>query len=428
MDDRAENAEARGLIGRVHKQIYVNTAGHQTVHRREHLRRAIQAYLEVHAPAPVERLWHGINGVALLVRAARDMVVCEGFAEPQALASQILAAIKTKGEAADMWDFGTALEASIALGDSPGARGWMGRYVTAPDADAFEIGSTLRQLTEVWQLDMQSEMGRLILPTLQAQLLTREGGRVELTAQDLQTPAPQPSKVAYEKVFGRDSYKTYRWFQTGLQRARLVARIGLDTERGHGTGFLLKGSDLSPKFGDGLVLLTNAHVVSDNPVVREKHSALPPEAVVITFEALGPEEYEVEKLLWTSPPEELDATVLRLTKADGFTSKTTADLATVAKNLPIVDPSTRVYVIGHPRGGVLSFSFQDNLLLDHESPRLHYRAPTEGGSSGSPVFNARWDLIGLHHAGSEKMPRLNAQQGTYPANEGIWLRAIIAAI
>ena len=55
---------------------------------------------------------------------------------------------------------------------------------------------------------------------------------------------------------------------------------------------------------------------------------------------------------------------------------------------------------GHPGGRELAFSFQDNELLDHEGPtagkpqipgvcRVHYRASTEAGSGGSPVFNAR---------------------------------------
>jgi len=78
-----------------------------------------------------------------------------------------------------------------------------------------------------------------------------------------------------------------------------------------------------------------------------------------------------------------------------------------------------------PAPGSLSFSIQDNVLLDHEAPRLHYRAPTEGGSSGSPVFNSQWKLIGLHHAGSKEMRRLHGQAGTYAANEGIWIQSII---
>jgi len=59
--------------------------------------------------------------------------------------------------------------------------------------------------------------------------------------------------------------------------------------------------------------------------------------------------------------------------------------------------------------------------------RVHYRAPTEGGSSGSPVFNASaWEVIALHHKGGMLgMPKLNGATGTYAANEGISLASII---
>ena len=37
-------------------------------------------------------------------------------------------------------------------------------------------------------------------------------------------------------------------------------------------------------------------------------------------------------------------------------------------SLPVVTDNPRVYVIGHPGGRELAFSFQDNELLDHEGP------------------------------------------------------------
>jgi V8-like Glu-specific endopeptidase len=96
-------------------------------------------------------------------------------------------------------------------------------------------------------------------------------------------------------------------------------------------------------------------------------------------------------------------------------------------------------VIGYPGGRDLAFSFQDNELLDHEGPpagrpqipgvcRVHYRAPTEGGSSGSPVFNANlWQVVALHHKGGKiGMPKLNGAGGTCAANEGIYIQSIAA--
>jgi hypothetical protein len=113
----------------------------------------------------------------------------------------------------------------------------------------------------------------------------------------------------------------------------------------------------------------------------------------------------------------------------------------IARALPAMEEGVRVYIIGHPGGRDLAFSFQDNHLLDHEGPpkgrpqipgvcRVHYHAPTEGGSSGSPVFNSySWEVIALHHKGGKMgMPRLNGQDGTYAANEGISIHSIIDAM
>jgi V8-like Glu-specific endopeptidase len=71
---------------------------------------------------------------------------------------------------------------------------------------------------------------------------------------------------------------------------------------------------------------------------------------------------------------------------------------------------------------------QDNLLLDWNKRLVHYRTPSEPGSSGSPVFDDQWRLIGLHHAGRSDMPRLDEKPGTYEANEGINILAIAEAI
>ena len=78
--------------------------------------------------------------------------------------------------------------------------------------------------------------------------------------------------------------------------------------------------------------------------------------------------------------------------------------------------------------GDLSFSLHDNEMLDNDDRVVHYRTPTDPGSSGSPVFNNQWNLIGLHHAGSREMRKLGGKDGTYEANEGIWIVPIVKAI
>ncbi|MBP8018684.1 MAG: DNA/RNA non-specific endonuclease [Hylemonella sp.] len=63
-----------------------------------------------------------------------------------------------------------------------------------------------------------------------------------------------------------------------------------------------------------------------------------------------------------------------------------------------------VNIIQHPNGGPRKFAVTNNRLLDilHQG-FLHYETDTSQGSSGSPLFNSDWELIGIHHAGIPKM-------------------------
>ncbi len=63
----------------------------------------------------------------------------------------------------------------------------------------------------------------------------------------------------------------------------------------------------------------------------------------------------------------------------------------------------RVYVIQHPNGGVKKIGMIHNVVVDVTARRHPVPADTEGGSSGSPVFNEQWKVVGLHHRwGSRK--------------------------
>jgi hypothetical protein len=180
------------------------------------------------------------------------------------------------------------------------------------------------------------------------------------------------------------------------------------------------GAVLHPMLGDEFYLLTNSHVVSPGPEVP---SAMRPADAVITFEGLPGAEHKswtVKKLIFNSPISELDATLLQLDR--GVLG---VDPYPIAPALPDRDAKRRVYVVGHPLGGGVSFSLQDNLLLDWDERLVHYRTPTEPGSSGSPVFDDQWRLVAIHHAGEPHMRKLNGKPGTYEANEGISILAIV---
>jgi len=281
----------------------------------------------------------------------------------------------------------------------------------------------LRQLSEVWQLQTTTPPGATLLPFLRSALLEQDGGTVEVTGEEV-GPAP-PGQLPddhLERVFGYERFKTLTWYRTGLSRCRAVGQVETVNQDGIGTGFVVSGNSLHPALPDR-VFVTNSHVVPEG---------LPYLDALIYFRGLDIADASrgsrVVRLWWQDPSRSpgLDATILELDSIPG-----SIEPIPLATRLPSLDTSApqRAYVIGHPRGlNQPQFSLQDNLLLDYDSIHVHYRSPTEPGSSGSPVFDNDWALIALHHAGAVDTPRLNQRGGSYAANEGIRLSAIIDAL
>jgi len=430
-----ESAEAAGLLGRAYKQIFFDAGDKTSAGAREALKQAIVAYRKPFAEQAANT-WHGVNLLALLTRARGLGLRLAADLEPRDIAQQVIATLEaTPKEKRDEWYLPTLVEASVGLGNWAVVERNVRAYAAAADAKAFQIASTLRQFTEVWDLERTDDRGRGLVNILRARLMELPGGGVELGRAELQRlrAQPEPDLSQLEAVLGTEGPQTYRWWKTGLDRALAVAAIRQQLGSRIGTGFLVRAGDLGREPEDELLVLTNFHVVNE-------HGASPgirPDAAEVVFEADDPNRaYAVGELLWSSPPDLHDASLLRLkTPVTGI-----APLP-IAAALPVVEQTARVYIIGHPGGRDLAFSFQDNELLDHEGPpagkpqipnvcRLHYRAPTEGGSSGSPVFNGRlWEVIALHHKGGKMgMPKLNGKDGTYAANEGLSIRAIAAAL
>ena len=342
-------------------------------------------------------------------------------------AAEVLLTVKDLREP-DSWAIATACEAHVARGEIEEALSCAKKLVEAADANAFTIGSLLRQLVSVWEIDPKSQLGTTLLPVLREAQIRLAGGVVTVDSRD--TAADRLSElgnlensqagVVLEKVFGTERFKTLKWWRNGLLRCRAVVRIDdRNDDSPIGTGFLVAGNEIHPSLPE-LVVVTNCHVVPDR--VKERDA-------VVTFHGLddneaGRKSFLVQRLWWRSPasPPGVDTAILEL---DG---KPNVEPVPLADTLHLQNDKSRAYIIGHPRGyDQPQFSIQDNLLLDHDDVRLHYRSPTEGGSSGSPVFEDLWKVIGLHHAGSARMSCLT-KAGTHAANEALRIDAIRAAI
>ena len=417
---KREKFEARGLIGRIYKQRYLDYAASplsQTL-----LTRAINEYGSVYKLDPGQNLWHGINLVALIARARRDKLSLN-LPDEGALAEEILATVEQREcdtiEPLPAWDVAVKLEANLALNRYPEAKDVASAYIHSFGTDAFEIGSTLRQLTEVWQLDNREPPGSEILPILQSAYLRRQGASLELNTSVIKEAATvtpvQETAEGLESVFAADNVVTLNWYQKALEQCNAIARVERANGKAHGTGWLVKAADFFPG-RPGVLFVTNEYVISEDP---DHRLAILPQNAQVNFQTMG-EVFRVKEVVWSSSYKELDVSFLALAG-----EPKARPLTIHAKPMQMTNPAPRVYIIGYPSGRNLELSMQDNHLLAANEMLLHYRTPTEPGSGGSPVFEStNWEVVALHHRGGTDLQRIDGVEGTYAANEGISILAI----
>jgi V8-like Glu-specific endopeptidase len=410
-----DRVEARGGIGRCYKEMFLLCT--EPGRRRHCLTRSLDAYLDAYHEDE-NNTWHGINAVALLARARREGVeLAPGAPEATVLAERILQTVDAD-PMPNAWTEVTACEAAIALGryDEAVERA---RAFLETSPDGFTVATFLRQLQRVWQLTTTSSPGDELLPVLRSTLLRINGGEVTVGSVDVRAARlADLGRGRLETILGDEGYVPLAWYRTGLQRCRAVARIETNGDEAVGTGFLVAGPDLHQDLPPR-VMITNGHVVPED---------LDPTDAVVVFHGLDDDpgqqaHFRVTRQWWYEPSRQngLDTTILELA---GYPQDVVPiPLARALPRKPL--RHKRAYVIGHPLGlAQPQFSLQDNLLLDYDQRVLHYRSPTDQGSSGSPVFDNEWQLIGLHHVGGVRMPLLNNAGGTYAANEGITFEAI----
>jgi tetratricopeptide (TPR) repeat protein len=433
-DSDPEWKELNGLIGRAYKQILMEAGDPGDRFGQAAIKAALDAYRRPLDKDP-DNHWLAINVIALLSFARRMKIPLRNQPDPRELAAQVITTLESKvaGEEPgehSKWSYVILAEAYLALGDLDRVGEWLRRYFEDPWLQSFDIASTLRQFSQLWGLkDSADERRQGILHALYTRLLKVPGAQISYSPQELvDLVAIEAPKGQLQKILRNLGTKPYDWWKLGMSRAASVGAVYSDNDQRTGTCFLVRGEDFGVK-EPGAYALTNAHVVAEGG----RGGALRPEDATVVFEACHRGEVcRVDpKIVHFSPIDRHDACLLRLEEVPPG-----IEPLPLANTLPLVPTpgaaKMQVYVIGYPGGGGLEFSFQDNELLDHEgdtaaSPcRVHYTAPTEEGSSGSPVFNrGKWEVIALHHLGG-KLSRLNGKAGSYPANEGISIFSIAA--
>ena len=231
-----------------------------------------------------------------------------------------------------------------------------------------------------------------------------------------------------EAILFQDDMLPVGYLQAGLAAARSVARLrvprydnGVEQNKHYwGTGWLLTSS----------LLITNHHVFN----ARDDGE---PDATTRDFSQQTLRttvQFDIDSADGGSDPTKIVELVASDQNLDYAISR--MDASQGRRALPVdwsplslrPDEVVPLNIIQHPNGLPKKIAIRNNLATAADSPELRYFTSTLGGSSGSPVLNDKWQVIGIHR-GSIGTKVLNFQGRTSAiVNLGTQMAAIFNSL
>ena len=225
--------------------------------------------------------------------------------------------------------------------------------------------------------------------------------------------------LALERILNKNNLMSINYLERGLRVARSVARIRIRSAQGRtlgfGTGFMV-----SPR-----LLMTNNHVLASRNDAAFSHCEFNFQDD-LTGRPIPTSVFELDPDVFFETNIALDFTLVAVKERARAGSGDVSELQYFGWNRLIEEEGKAILgeflnIIQHPNGEPKQLALRENEFIDLLDNFLHYKTDTAPGSSGSPVFNDQWEIVGLHHSG---VPRKDANGRILTRDGNLWKQSM----
>jgi endonuclease G len=269
------------------------------------------------------------------------------------------------------------------------------RKDTNPQVEAVETGAgTVPVAGEV----VASPEEKSLIKSITAGNIVGENENLKKRKETISAKGFEPTEFAFERAIGKNDSLYSNFTELIALTKRKVGRIVIiedGKKTGYATGFMVSER----------LLLTNWHVFRNKGMAEESE--------VQFFYEYDSQGYPLNPVIF-----KLDTTGFFNNRALDYCfvavqpMDVTGQVALASIGYLYLDRSLgkigevnveKLNVIHHPQGDYKQISIRENTFVGIEATKIFYETDTAQGSSGSPVFNDQWQVVGLHHKSIAKM-------------------------
>jgi V8-like Glu-specific endopeptidase/GH24 family phage-related lysozyme (muramidase) len=263
------------------------------------------------------------------------------------------------------------------------------------------------------RLRARLEMMPTTLDSAQPEALAGLGTRML----DFAAAADHLAAQVTEALFGEGELEPVQILLLGYRAGRAVGRVQImdrfGSHRGSGSGFLV---------APGL-FLTNCHVLKDAETAAASRVVFNDE-IGLDGSFPRPRSFRVTREVFCASPASDFAFVSLATVGEDGTALSEFGW------LPLIEESGKatmyepVSIIQHPGGRPKQIAVRNSFVMGRAGDGIYYTTDTLAGSSGSPLLNRQWQVVGLHH---RFVPHPTDPRGVL-ANRGVRISSVFAEL